>query len=86
MVVVAEVSSRRGKGCGEDRATTDSDDDDKEDDNDTSLDFMVETTSLISCSCELCLTERACNKWREGENAADSEEERRRDARARGRK
>ena len=88
IVVVAAISLTRRKGCGDDgdKATSDSDDDDREDDNDTSLDFMVDTTSLIRCSCTLCLTERTCNKLREGENAAHGTEERRRETRARGRK
>ena len=79
IVVVAAISLTRRKGCGDDgdKATSDSDDDDREDDNDTSLDFMVDTTSLIRCSCTLCVP---------GENASDGAEERRRVRRDRGRK
>ena len=81
IVVVGGISLTRRKGCGDDgdKATSDSDDDDddREDDNDTSLDFMVDTTSLIRCSCTLCVP---------GENASDGAEERRRVRRDRGRK
>jgi len=79
VLVAAAISLTRRKGCGDDgdKATSDSDDDDREDDSDTSLGFMVDTTSLIRCGCTICVP---------GENAADGTEERRRETRAKGRK